>query len=91
MSDLSEINESDRFECVVINLIENISWIGVTVEDIHSGGRVYFGKVKADENEINVGDTLYLGAKPITYDLEEKEMEVSLYNADNERIDWTLI
>lgn len=91
MSDLSEINESDRFECVVINLIENISWIGVTVEDIHSGGRVYFGKVKADENEINVGDTLFLGAKPITYDLEEKEMEVSLYNADNERIDWTLI
>ena len=91
MSDISDVNESDRFECVVVNLIQNISWIGVTVEDVHSGGRVYFGKVKANENEINVGDTLYLGAKPITYDLEDKEMEVSLYNADNEKIDWTLI
>ncbi len=91
MSDLSEINESDRFECVVINIVQNINWIGATVEDIHSGGRIYFGKIKSDENEINVGDTLYLGAKPIPYDLEDKEMEVSLYNVDNEKIDWTLI
>ncbi|MDF1533024.1 MAG: hypothetical protein P1P69_00780 [Methanosarcinaceae archaeon] len=75
----------------MINIIKNLSWIGVTVEDLHSGGRVYFGKVKTDENDINVGDTLYLGARPIPYDLEEKEMEVSLYNVDNERIDWTLI
>lgn len=91
MSDISDVDESDRFECVVINIIKNLSWIGVTVEDLHSGGRVYFGKVKTDENDINVGDTLYLGARPIPYDLEEKEMEVSLYNVDNERIDWTLI
>ncbi|MBW6470567.1 MAG: hypothetical protein K0A90_05015 [Methanosarcinaceae archaeon] len=88
---MSDVDESDRFECVVINIIKNLSWIGVTVEDLHSGGRVYFGKVKTDENDINVGDTLYLGARPIPYDLEEKEMEVSLYNVDNERIDWTLI
>ena len=88
---MSEISESDRFECVVINVIQNLNWIGATVEDVQSGGRVYFGKIKTDENEINIGDTLYLGAKPITYDLEEKEMEVSLYNADDERIDWTLI
>ena len=88
---MSEINESDRFECVVINVIQNLNWIGATVEDIHSGGRVYFGKIKTAENEINVGDTLYIGAKSITYDLEEKEMEVSLYNAEDERIDWTLI
>jgi len=91
MSNISDVDESDRFECVVINIIKNLSWIGVTVEDLHSGGRVYFGKVKTDENDINVGDTLYLGARPIPYDLEEKEMEVSLYNVDNERIDWTLI
>ena len=88
---MSEISESDRFECVVISVIQNLNWIGATVEDIHSGGRVYFGKIKTEEHEINVGDTLYIGAKPITYDLEDKEMEVSLYNADNERIDWTLI
>ncbi|HJH32428.1 MAG TPA: hypothetical protein C5S50_09715 [Methanosarcinaceae archaeon] len=88
---MSEISESDRFECVVINVIENLLWKGVTVEDVESGGRVYFGKVKADENEINPGDTLYVGAKPITYDLEEKEMEITLYNTDNEKIDWTLI
>ena len=91
MSDLSDISESDRFECVVINLIKNLSWTGVTVEDIHSGGRVYFGKIKTDENDIKIGDTLFLGAKSITYDLEEKEMEVSLYNADDKKIDWTLI
>jgi hypothetical protein len=88
---MSEISESDRFECVVINVIQNLNWTGATVEDVQSGGRVYFGKIKTDENEINIGDTLYLGAKPITYDLEEREMEISLYNADNEKIDWTLI
>ena len=91
MSDIGDISESDRFECVVINVIQNLNWIGATVEDVHSGGRTYFGKIKSDENEIKIGDTLYLGAKPITYDLEDKEMEISLYNTDNERIDWTLI
>ena len=88
---MNEISESDRFECVVINVIQNLNWIGATVEDINSGGRVYFGKIKSDINEINVGDTLYMGAKPITYDLEDKEMEVSLYDGDDNKIDWTLI
>ena len=88
---MSEISESDRFECVVVNIIDNLTWKGVTVEDVESGGRVYFGRIKAEKNEIDIGDTLYMGAKPLTYDLEEKEMEISLYNADNEKIDWTLI
>ncbi|MGP8321474.1 MAG: hypothetical protein ACT6FE_04015 [Methanosarcinaceae archaeon] len=88
---MSDINESDRFECVVISIIKNLMWKGVTVEDVESGGRVYFGRVNEDENEINIGDVLYIGAKPLTYDLEEKEMEISLYNADNKKIDWTLI
>ncbi len=88
---MSEISESDRFECVVVNVIDNLDWKGVTVEEIRSNGRVYFGRVTDNENEINVGDTLYIGAKPITYDLEDKEMEISLYNTNDEKIDWTLI
>lgn len=88
---MSEISESDRFECIVVNVIQNLNWVGATVEHIDSGGRVYFGKIKADENEINIGDTLYLGAKPLPFELDEMEMEISLYNADNEKIDWTMI
>jgi len=88
---MSEISESDRFECVVVNVIENLDWKGVIVEEIKSSGRLYFARVTDAENEINVGDTLYIGAKPITFDLEDKEMEVSLYNTNNEKIDWTLI
>ncbi len=88
---MGELKECDRFECKVINVIENLVWKGVTVEEVKSEGRVYFARVKAENSDIKPGDTLYIGAKQITYDLKEKEMEVTLYDADDNKLDWTLV
>jgi hypothetical protein len=86
---MNEIRETDRFECKVLNIIQNLSWKGITVEEKSTRGRVYFGRVNGEIN-INVGDTLYLGIRPI-YDIEDKTMRVTLYNAENKALDWTLV
>lgn len=88
---MDEINESDRFECKVVNIIDNLMWKGVTVEHVKSQGRVYFARVKADDFDIKIGDTLYIGVKPLPYELEERSTEVTLYDKDNNKLDWTLI
>ncbi|HHV24125.1 MAG: hypothetical protein PHG79_03560 [Methanosarcina sp.] len=86
---MNEIREVDRFECRVINVIQNLMWKGVTVEENGTKGRVYFGRVNG-ELSINRGDTLYLGIKPV-YEVEEKTMQVTLYDAENKKLDWTLV
>jgi hypothetical protein len=86
---MNEIRETDRFECRVLNIIQNLSWKGITVEEISTKGRVYFGRVNG-EIDINVGDTLCLGIRPI-YDIEDKTMRVTLYNTENKPLDWTLV
>jgi hypothetical protein len=86
---MNEIREVDRFECKVINVIQNLTWKGITVEENRTKGRVYFGRVNGDIN-INHGDTLYLGIKPI-YEVEDKTMHVTLYDAENQKLDWTLV
>ncbi|MDY0388173.1 MAG: hypothetical protein RBT65_13850 [Methanolobus sp.] len=88
---MAEVYESDRFECVVVNVIDTLMWKGVVVQEIESGGRVYFGKVKAEGFAYGPGDILYIGVKPLPYELEEMKMEVSLYDADNQRLDWTFL
>ncbi|MBP1908709.1 hypothetical protein [Methanolobus bombayensis] len=90
---MSEVNESDRFECVIINVIDTLMWKGVTVEEVESGGRVYFGKVKPEGFDYVPGDTLYIGMKRLPYELEdiEMEMEVSLYDGEGNRLDWTFL
>ncbi|MGI5991092.1 MAG: hypothetical protein ACOX79_08555 [Methanosarcina sp.] len=86
---MNEIREVDRFECRVINVIQNLMWKGITVEENGTKGRVYFGRVN-DEFNINRGDTLYLGIKPV-YEVEGKTMQVTLYDAENKKLDWTLV
>lgn len=86
---MNEIREVDRFECRVINVIQNLMWKGITVEENGTKGRVYFGRVN-DEFNINRGDTLYLGIKPV-YEVEGKIMQVTLYDAENKKLDWTLV
>ena len=54
---MSELKESDRFECKVINVINNLTWKGVTVEEVKSEGRVYFARVIAENCDIKPGDT----------------------------------
>jgi hypothetical protein len=86
---MNEIREVDRFECRVISVIQNLVWKGVTVEEKNTRGRVYFGRVSG-EIKINPGDTFYLGIKPI-YEIEDKTMNVTLYDAENKKLDWTLV
>jgi hypothetical protein len=86
---MNDIREVDRFECKVTNVIQNLSWKGVAVEETSTKGRVYFGRVNS-EFDINQGDTLYLGIKPV-YDTEDKTMRVTLYDAENRQLDWTLL
>ena len=86
---MNEIRETDRFECQVINVIQNLVWKGVTVQETSTNGRAYFGRVNG-ELDINPGDTLYLGIRPV-YDMEDKKMRVTLYDAENNKLDWTLL
>jgi hypothetical protein len=86
---MNEIREVDRFECRVVNVIHNLMWKGVTVEEKGTKGRVYFGRVNGELN-INHGDTLYIGIKPV-YEVEDKTMQVTLYDAENKKLDWTLV
>ena len=89
---MTTISENDRFECKVVNIIENLKqWKGVTVEDVESGGRVYFAKVKAEDFNIVIGDSLYIGVKELPYGLEEMSMEVHLYDGEDNELDWTII
>jgi hypothetical protein len=86
---MDEIRETDRFECKVIGIIKNLAWKGITVEEKSTGGRVYFGRVNS-EIEVEAGDFLYLGVRPI-YDIEDKSMRVTLYDAEGNKLDWTLL
>jgi hypothetical protein len=86
---MNEIREVDRFECRVISIIQNLMWKGVTVEEKGTKGRVYFGRVNG-EIDINYGDTLYIGIKQV-YEVEDKTMQVTLYDAENKKLDWTLV
>lgn len=85
------INESDRFECKIITVISKGDWYGVTVEEIASRGRVYFGRTKPDRFNYVPGDTLFIGVKTLATPLEDRTMEVSLYDADDNKLDWTII
>lgn len=86
---MNEIREVDRFECKVVNVIKNLMWKGITVEEKGTKGRVYFSRVNSELN-INYGDTLYLGVKPV-YEVEGKTMEVTLYDVENKKLDWTIV
>ena len=41
-------------------------------------------------SNISHGDTLYLGIKPV-YEVEDKTMRVTLYDAEDKKLDWTLV
>ncbi|MGA9187779.1 MAG: hypothetical protein WB014_04250 [Methanosarcina sp.] len=86
---MNEIREVDRFECRVISVIQNLVWKGITVEENGTRGRVYFGRVNGELN-ISHGETLYLSIKPV-YEVEDKTMRVTLYDAEDKQLDWTLV
>lgn len=88
---MEDISESDRFECKIINVINKGDWYGVTVEEIESGGRVYFGRTKPELFNYQPGDVLYIGVKAVSVPLEDRTMEVSLYDKNDNRLDWTII
>ncbi|WP_462272944.1 hypothetical protein [Methanohalophilus sp.] len=87
---MTEIEESDRFECKVVNIINNLKWKGVMVKEIKSGGNVYFARTDPTK-DLKPGDTLYLGVKELPSQMEEMQAEVTLYGKNDEKIDWTFI
>lgn len=88
---MDEINESDRFECKIINIISKGDWYGVTVEEIQSQGRVYFGRTKPELFQYEIGDILYIGVKKLSVELEDRTIEVSLYDKNDNKLDWTFL
>lgn len=84
-----EILETDRFDCLVINVIQTMAYQGVTIEEPYSKGRVYFGKVP--DIPVEVGDVLFIGAKPLGEEKDQGSMEVYLYDDEDNKLDWTLI
>lgn len=88
---MDEINESDRFECKIINIISKGDWYGVTVEEIQSQGRVYFGRTKPKLFQYEIGDILYIGVKKLSVELEDRTIEVSLYDKNDNKLDWTFL
>ena len=90
MNTAVEILETDRFDCLVINVIKTMTYQGVTIEEPFSKGRVYFGKVPADV-EIEIGDVLFIGAKALGEEKDHGSMEVYLYDDEDNKLDWTLI
>jgi len=85
-----EIFETDRFDCLVVNVIKTMAYKGVTIEEPFSKGRVYFGKVPADF-DVEIGDVLFIGAKSLGEEKSHGSMEVYLYDDDDNKLDWTLI
>ncbi|MCQ6963056.1 hypothetical protein [Methanolobus chelungpuianus] len=88
---MAEVNESDRFECVIVNVFDKGMWKGVVVEEVRSGGRVYFGRTKAEGFNYEPGDSLFIGIRPLAYPMEERTMEVILYDGDDNKLDWTYL
>ncbi|MDV0447208.1 hypothetical protein MsAg5_10870 [Methanosarcinaceae archaeon Ag5] len=90
MDQVVEILETDRFDCVVVNVIKTMMYKGVTIEDPFSKGRVYFGKVPSDF-DVEIDDVLYIGAKALGEEKDKGSMEVYLYDENDNKLDWTLI
>ncbi|WP_292462717.1 hypothetical protein [Methanolobus sp.] len=88
---MTEVNESDRFECVIVNVFDKGMWKGIVVEEVRSGGRVYFGRTKSEGFDLQPGDSLFVGIKPLAYPVEDRTMEIILYDADDNRLDWTYL
>ena len=85
-----EILETDRFDCLVVNVIKTMEYKGITIEEPFSKGRVYFGKVSADF-DVEIGDVLFIGAKSLGEETNQGSMEVYLYDEEDNLLDWTLI
>lgn len=81
-------------KCRVVNVIDNpLGYKGIVVEDIDTEGRIYFGRTKPKDCTLNQGDVAYVYVKPVNMAFEEDErtMEVTLYDENNNKLDWTII
>lgn len=85
-----EIDPSDRFECEVIDIIDTLKWKGVTVQEAATRGIVYFARVDP-ENNLQLGDILYLKVREMPHELDEMGAEIQLMDENDKKIDWTYI
>lgn len=88
---MTEVNESDRFECVIVSVFDKGMWKGVVIEEVRSGGRIYFGRTKSEGFDYQPGDSLFIGIKPLVNPAEDRTMEVILYDAGDNKLDWTYL
>ncbi len=85
-----EVDPSDRFECRIVNIIDNLKWKGVTVEELVTKGIAYFARVSPEEN-LQLGDILYLRVRELPHDLDEMGAEIHLLDENDRKIDWAFI
>jgi len=78
-------------KCIVLNVIEAKAWRNVTVRDLKTKQRYFFGKVKSAPPEINIGDELYIGYEELPYDLPDGTEKIILMTLDGMLLDWAMI
>ena len=89
---MTNIDKNERFECRSVNIIDNMKqWKGVTVEDVDSGGRVYFARVNAEKFGYDIGDSLFIGVEELPYGIDEMSVKVRLYDDQDNELDWTIL
>jgi hypothetical protein len=78
-------------KCIVLNIMEAKSWRNVTVRDLKTKQKYFFGKVKSAPPEINIGDELYIGYEELPYDLPVGTEKIILMTLDGMLLDWAMI
>ena len=78
-------------KCIVLNVMEAKAWRNVTVRDLKTKQKYFFGKVKSAPPEINIGDELYIGYEELPYDLPDGTEKIILMTLDGMLLDWAMI
>ena len=86
----NEVKKIKR-KCVVLNVAEAKAWRNVSVLDIKTKDKFFFGKVKSAPPEINIGEELYIGYEELPYDLPQGSHKIVLLTLDGMLLDWAMM
>lgn len=91
-NEIIEVLESDKFSCIIVNIINSSRYKNITIEEPFSKSYVYFGKVSLNA-DLEIGDQVYISIKRIgnIEDKTNQSMKVFLYDSKNNVLDWTII
>jgi len=85
-----EIKKIKR-KCIVLNVMEAKAWRNVTVMDLTTKQKYFFGKVKQEPPMINPKDELFIGYEDLPYDLPSGTHKIVLMTLDGMLLDWAMI